>query len=96
MMSRLAALAVAAGVELAGFATPSRAMPVTAPDASGLITTVAGGCGPGLHPDPWGRCVPNRFGGPAYASPAYSPAFRRPCPPGLPLGPYGRRSWPNG
>ncbi|WP_342107954.1 GCG_CRPN prefix-to-repeats domain-containing protein [Methylobacterium sp. SI9] len=24
-----------------------------------LIERVAGGCGPGFHPNPWGRCRPN-------------------------------------
>ena len=27
------------------------------------IITVAGGCGGGLHPNRWGRCVPNRHYG---------------------------------
>jgi hypothetical protein len=26
------------------------------------IVQVAGGCGWGLHPNRWGRCVPNRYG----------------------------------
>jgi len=26
------------------------------------IILAAGGCGFGLHPNPWGECVPNRYG----------------------------------
>ena len=30
------------------------------PAASALVQDVRWGCGPGWHPNPWGRCVPNR------------------------------------
>ncbi|POR39978.1 hypothetical protein [Methylobacterium sp. V23] len=28
----------------------------------GVVEYVAGGCGPGFHPNPWGRCRPNDRG----------------------------------
>jgi hypothetical protein len=41
------------------------AMPLatTAPAAPTVVQDVAWGCGPGWHPNPWGRCVPY---GPVY------------------------------
>ncbi|WP_425332122.1 GCG_CRPN prefix-to-repeats domain-containing protein, partial [Rhodoblastus acidophilus] len=47
------------------------AMPLAgaAPAASAPVEQAAWGCGPGWHPNPWGRCVPNRRywgGGPYY------------------------------
>ncbi|MDQ0396440.1 GCG_CRPN prefix-to-repeats domain-containing protein [Labrys monachus] len=49
-----------------------------APGASSLVQDVRWGCGPGWHPNPWGRCVPNRrviyYGGPRvhyYGGPRY-------------------------
>ena len=30
-----------------------------------MLQDVSWGCGPGRHPNPWGRCVPN-WGGPRY------------------------------
>lgn len=37
------------------------AMPIVLVDSGAPPTaqTVAWGCGPGWHPNPWGRCVPN-------------------------------------
>lgn len=32
------------------------------PDGEALIERVAGGCGPGFHPNPWGHCRPNGWG----------------------------------
>ena len=32
------------------------------PDAGVMIQRVAGGCGPGFHPNPWGHCRPNDRG----------------------------------
>jgi hypothetical protein len=41
------------------------------PASSPLVQDVRWGCGPGWHPTPWGRCVPNRrvsyYGGPRYS-----------------------------
>ncbi len=46
-----------AGVGFASAMTASPATPVTGAD----IIKVAGGCGPGFHPGPYGRrCFPNR------------------------------------
>ena len=57
--------------------------PVTAP---AVIEHVAYGCGPGWHPNPWGRCVPYRrviypgyyyWGGPrVYIGPVWHPYHR--------------------
>ena len=32
------------------------------PDREVLVERVAGGCGPGFHPNPWGHCRPNDRG----------------------------------
>ena len=46
-------------------ATAADAMPFEygPPDGPVLIERVAGGCGPGFHPNPWGHCRPNGWGG---------------------------------
>ncbi|RWE27838.1 MAG: hypothetical protein EOS78_32700 [Mesorhizobium sp.] len=63
-MNRLTQHAAAAVLALTGIAATvatSAAMPMVAqPAAPVLIEHVAWGCGPGWHPNPWGRCVPNR------------------------------------
>ncbi|RWF46625.1 MAG: hypothetical protein EOS46_16560 [Mesorhizobium sp.] len=63
-MNRLTQYAAAAVLALTGTAATvatSAAMPMVAqPAAPALIEHVAWGCGPGWHPNPWGRCVPNR------------------------------------
>jgi hypothetical protein len=58
------AAVVAAGL---GLATSVNAAPLsfdpseqTRSDA--VVEFVAGGCGPGFHPNPWGRCRPNDRG----------------------------------
>ena len=74
-------LILASAVTIAAMAAGAgaQAMPVLTPGPldSG-ITRVEGGCGPGGHRGPDGRCYPN---------------FRRPyyraCPPGFHLNPYG-------
>ena len=50
------------------------------PEVGGLIERVAGGCGPGFHPNPWGHCRPNERGwgyggprGPYGGRPGYGP-----------------------
>ena len=48
------------------------------------VQTSAGSCGPGRQPGLNGVCHPDAWF-----------AFRRACPPGTHLGPYGRRCWPN-
>ena len=54
---------LAAAVALAGV-TSAQAMPGALGDeaaaAASPVESVAWGCGLGWHPNPWGRCVPNR------------------------------------
>ncbi len=58
-MKKLMLAAVVAGF---GFvAAPAMAMPVGPATSNDLVSTVAGGCGPGWHPNPWGRCVANGY-----------------------------------
>ena len=55
------AAVLAAGV--AG-STAAKAMPFGygPPDPEVVVEQVAGGCGPGFHPNPWGHCRPNDRG----------------------------------
>jgi hypothetical protein len=67
--------AVLAGAGLAGV-SQAGAMPLPgAPGASAPVELAAWGCGPGWHPNPWGRCVPNRryYGGPYYGPRRFGP-----------------------
>ncbi|HVW54726.1 MAG TPA: hypothetical protein VHC00_03505 [Rhizobiaceae bacterium] len=62
MFAKIAlATAVSAGT-LAFSAVASSAMPMASLSAPGAfsVQTIAWGCGVGWHPNPWGRCVPNR------------------------------------
>ncbi len=70
---KLAAIVIALG--FAGAAvTAAQAMPVAPTEAPSAITTVAGGCGPGWHPNRWGRCVPFRYRrAPVYRRGYYGP-----------------------
>jgi hypothetical protein len=64
----------------AGMISSAQAMPGSPIAAeSGLLTQVAGGCGPGWHRGPYGGCRKN------YANPA-----AHPCPRGYYLGRFGR------
>ena len=64
----------AAALAVAGLATTAATASAmnfgtTAPVASSLVQEAAYGCGPGWHPNPWGRCVPNArvyYGRPVY------------------------------
>ncbi len=77
-MRKLSLLA-AVGLSVLGFATAGEAMPaLQMPAASNGIIQVEGGCGPGGHRTPYGRCVPN-----------YRPVYRG-CPPGLHFDRFGR------
>ena len=73
-------LATAVTVATIAGSISAQAMPVlpAGPLDNGIVH-VEGGCGPGGHRNPYGRCVPN---------------FRRPffrgCPPGMHINPYGR------
>lgn len=75
---------VAGGLGLAGAA---QAAPISLGAAPLLdetaVTRVAGGCGPGWAPNPWGRCRPIRYGyggpRPFYGPrPVYGPRFYGP------------------
>lgn len=78
-----ATILVAGGLGLAGAA---QAAPIGLGAAAVLdesaVTRVAGGCGPGFAPNPWGRCRPFRGGyGPRFYGPprpVYGPRFYGP------------------
>lgn len=88
-MNSLTKYSVAAALAIGGTAAASAAsaMPIApiAP-APALVEHVAWGCGPGWHPNYWGRCVPNRrviypgyyyWGGPrVYIGPVWHPYHR--------------------
>ena len=93
----VAALA-AAGLMVTMGASSAMTVAPNAAGADSLVQTIAGGCGPGFHPTPYGRCVPNRR---AYApapyyrpNPYYRPepghVPRRGCPRGMHPGNSGR------
>lgn len=74
----IAASLIGLGGLVATVGTSSAMTPAAAtPAASSLVQDVRWGCGPGWHPNPWGRCVPNRrvvyYGGPRhyYGGPRY-------------------------
>ena len=68
----------------------SAAMPAntTLPAAIAPVEQVAWGCGPGWHPNPWGRCFPNGPGWGAY----YYGGWYRPWGWGWD-GPWGVHGW---
>ncbi|TPI14852.1 hypothetical protein FJW06_09585 [Mesorhizobium sp. B4-1-3] len=88
-MNSLTKYSLAAALAIGGTAAASAAsaMPIApvAP-APATIEHVAWGCGPGWHPNYWGRCVPNRraiypgyyyWGGPrVYIGPVWHPYHR--------------------
>ncbi|TPJ27707.1 MULTISPECIES: hypothetical protein [unclassified Mesorhizobium] len=88
-MNSLTKYSIAAALAIGGTAAASAAsaMPIApvAPSPA-LVEHVAWGCGPGWHPNHWGRCVPNRrviypgyyyWGGPrVYIGPVWHPYHR--------------------
>ncbi|PBB80395.1 hypothetical protein CK218_13540 [Mesorhizobium sp. WSM3879] len=84
-MNGLTKYSVAAALAIGGTAAASAAsaMPIAPVAAPAIVEHVAWGCGPGWHPNRWGRCVPNRrviypgyyyWGGPSvYIGPAWRP-----------------------
>lgn len=53
----------------AGFGPPEREV---------IIERVAGGCGPGFHPNPWGHCRPNYRGWGGWGGPrGYGGGYER-------------------
>ncbi|MBZ9813271.1 GCG_CRPN prefix-to-repeats domain-containing protein [Mesorhizobium sp. CA7] len=88
-MNSLTKYSIAAALALGGTAAASAAsaMPIAPVTPSpALVEHVAWGCGPGWHPNHWGRCVPNRrviypgyyyWGGPrVYIGPVWHPYHR--------------------
>jgi hypothetical protein len=74
-MKKFPLIAAAAGAIVAASALGAQAMPAAPLSGDTPIVHVAGGCGPGMHPTPWGGCRP--FGwrrGPAIV---VRPGFRR-------------------
>ena len=64
-MKRLARLAVVGTIALGSTMPAASAAPIIPNSLSQTnpsIVHVWGGCGWGFHPNPWGRCVPNRWG----------------------------------
>lgn len=64
-MKRLARLAVVGTIALGSTMAAASAAPIIPNSFSQTnpsIVHVWGGCGWGFHPNPWGRCVPNRWG----------------------------------
>ena len=62
---RIAALSLVGAVCLAVSAMAANAAPAAPAPAShqeSNIVQVAGGCGPGMHPNRWGRCVSGGYG----------------------------------
>jgi hypothetical protein len=62
---RSIALILVSALGLATAAVSANATPVVhnlAIQQPSSIVEVAGGCGPGAHPNRWGRCVPFRYG----------------------------------
>jgi hypothetical protein len=101
-MTYFKTLVFAAAVAGAGFSvSQAGAMPLAAvAGASAPVEQVAWGCGPGWHPNPWGRCVPNRrfYGGygvyGVYGGPSYGPRHWGPGPrPYWGGGPRPYRGW---
>ncbi len=90
---RIAALTLVGTLGLAISAVSANAAPtipaLASPEATNIVEA-AGGCGRGLHPNRWGRCVPNRYGyyqprpywqpsWPGYYGDGYQP-WNRPSP----------------
>ncbi|MCE4222432.1 hypothetical protein HCU64_01595 [Methylobacterium sp. C25] len=88
------AATLAAGLGLATSASAAPLSPglIGATDGAN-VERVAGGCGPGFHPNPWGVCRPNFYGPrPFYGRPVYRPyGYYRPRPYYRPYGFYGPR-----
>ena len=75
-MRKLLIATMSAGT-LLGTMALAQAMPLAnvSPAISSDVAQVRFGCGPGAHPNPWGRCVPNGFGRGFYGR---GPGWHRP------------------
>jgi hypothetical protein len=59
---RMTAAILVGTLGMATAAMSANAAPVVPSPANETnVVQVAGGCGPGFHPNRWGRCVPNRY-----------------------------------
>ena len=79
-MNSIRLLAVAAVMAAAGFvgsaqAAPFSPAPVAVVSEEATVERVAGGCGWGYHPNPWGMCRPNGYG-PRYGYYGPRPFYR--------------------
>ena len=74
---RLAALTLISSLALAAVPASANAAPaIPHSPAPVAVTLVSGGCGPGLHPDYYGYCVPNQYGyGGGYGGGWYGPHY---------------------
>jgi hypothetical protein len=75
-MHKLIAIAFLTGALMSAGAASAMPLPPLAPETD--VIKVAGGCGPGFHRGPYGRCRQN------YANPG-----EHACPRGYHVGPYG-------
>ncbi|MGU3363015.1 GCG_CRPN prefix-to-repeats domain-containing protein [Methylobacterium sp. M6A4_1b] len=57
-----AVMAAGLGLTTSAHAAPLSFDPSQEVRGEAVIEFVAGGCGPGFHPNPWGRCRPNDRG----------------------------------
>lgn len=71
----LAAVAAGAGLVTTANAAPFGPSPAAAVAGEAAVERVAGGCGPGFHPNPWGLCRPNVYG-PRYGYYGPRPFYR--------------------
>ena len=62
MRSALLVLGTLGLMAAAVSASAAPAVPNLGTQQTANIVQVAGGCGPGFHPNRWGRCVPFRYG----------------------------------
>lgn len=89
------AAALAGGLGLASAASAAPFSPALLGATDGAhVERVAGGCGPGWHPNPWGECRPNGYGPRRfYGGPGYGGGYGyyRPRPVYRPYGFYGPR-----
>jgi len=84
-------LAAAFAASLMAGSSVANAMPVAPSSGSSAdVIQIAGGCGPGFHPGPYGHCRPNYYRPPVVVRPpVVARPYARRCPPGM-FWRYGR------
>ena len=82
LLGMAAVVAGGLGLATAASAAPLSPLPLGPGAAGAPIEFVAGGCGPGFHPNPWGVCRPNWGPRPYWRRPVYGPYayYGRPRP----------------